>query len=303
MDLSYNPRPRFTEWVVKNGLLSSRFVVVDVGVLGGISPRWEHFGDHLEAHGFDVLHEAITPLRAAQRPTHHFHVMGLGNEDGERDVFVAPEPTQTSFYRGDPSKVAEKRTVAIRRLDTLMSEGTIKRADFIKIDCEGFEPEILKGAQTLLAGGVIALEVETNFHTSPILPQSHFGAVCEQLVPHGFTLFDLAFNRIPRASFLDRERSLQISDAVTVARPATVNTLFYRDAAAAASDELLKRVAILEIYGMADTAYDVLLAGAGQLGDRFPLQDASDLLIRPSNPPTEPEPHESRLQRFLSRLR
>lgn len=297
MDLSYNPRPRFTEWIVKNGLLSSPFVVVDVGALGGISPRWEHFGVYLEAHGFDVLDEAIAPLKALQHPKHRYYTMGLGNEDGERTVYVAPDRTQTSFYTGPPSPGASARSVPIRRLDTLMAEGTIKRADFIKIDCEGFEPEILKGAQTLLRSDVIALEIETNFNTSPVLPQSHFGAVCEQLVPHGFTLFDLAFNRVPRPSFVERVRTLQISDAVTVARPATVNTLFYRDTAAASPDELLKCVAILEIYGMADTAYDVLLAGAGQLGDRLSLQDAADLLIR------RQEPRQSVLRRILSRLR
>src|SRR5690348_5683697 len=68
MDLSYNPRPRFTEWAIKSRLLSSPFVVVDVGVLGGISHRWKHFGDYLEAHGFDVLDEAIAPLKTLGHP-------------------------------------------------------------------------------------------------------------------------------------------------------------------------------------------------------------------------------------------
>jgi FkbM family methyltransferase len=32
----------------------------------------------------------------------------------------------------------------MRKLDTLLAEGAIPPADFIKIDCEGFEPAVLK---------------------------------------------------------------------------------------------------------------------------------------------------------------
>ena len=288
-DLAYAPPPRFTEWLVASRMFATPLVVIDVGVQGGIGPRWDHLGDFLEVHGFDALEEAIAPLDALGRPHHRYYATALGNEDGERELFVAPEPTATSFYRHDSSRygVDEKvsrsagtRRVPIRRLDTLSAEGTFERADFIKIDCEGFEPEILKGAQSLLQKGVLAIEIETNFNTSPVLPQSHFGAVCEQILPHGLTLFDLAIDRIPRASFAARAQSLGIAETQTVARPGTVNALFYREGAARSADELLKRVAVLEIYGMADTAYDVLMAGADLLPPGFPLQSAADLLIK-----------------------
>jgi FkbM family methyltransferase len=289
IDLAYDPSPRCTEWLVDNRMFTSPLVVIDVGVQGGIGPRWQHLGDFIEVHGFDALAEAIAPLDALGQPKHHYYAMALGNEDGERELFVAPEPTATSFYPHGTSRYgvdenvsrsAGTRPVPIRRLDTLSAQGVFERADFIKIDCEGFEPEILKGGRALLRKGVLAIEIETNFNTSPVLPQSHFGAVCEQLLPHGLTLFDLAFDRTPRASFLARAQSLGVSEAVTVARPTTINALFYRDTPPASADELLKRIAILEIYGMADTAYDALMAGADLLAKDFPLQSAADLLIR-----------------------
>jgi Methyltransferase FkbM domain len=188
------------------------------------------------------------------------------------------------------SRSASVRRVPIRRLDTLCADGAFARADFIKIDCEGFEPEILKGAQALLCSGVLAVEIETNFNTSEVPPQSHFCAVCEQLLPHGLTLFDLAFDRIPRASYAVRAVSLGIAETLTVARPATVNALCYRDSPAQSGEELMRRVAILEIYGMADTAYDVLIAGANLLPAGFPLQSAADLLIKRAQRPVPPRP-------------
>ena len=39
VDLYFNDNPEFTNWVVKSGFLHERFVVIDVGVLAGESPR------------------------------------------------------------------------------------------------------------------------------------------------------------------------------------------------------------------------------------------------------------------------
>jgi hypothetical protein len=76
--------------------------VIDIGVQGGVSLRWEHLGSCLEVHGFDALEEAVAPLDALGRPNHRYYAMALGNEDGERELFVASEPTATSFYPASP---------------------------------------------------------------------------------------------------------------------------------------------------------------------------------------------------------
>jgi hypothetical protein len=65
--------------------------------------------------------------------------------------------------------------IPIRRLDSLLAEGVIPTADFIKVDVEGFEKDVLLGARELLRAGVLGLEIETNFGVSPTYPKSHFG--------------------------------------------------------------------------------------------------------------------------------
>ena len=311
MELAHNPRPRLTEWLVAHRALATPLVLIDAGVQDGIGRRWEHFGGSLEVHGYDALPEAVAPLQALERPNHHYHVMALGNEDGEREFFVASEPTASSFYRHAASlydvdervaRTSEIRRVPIRRLDTLRAEGAFARADVIKIDCEGFEPEILKGAQELMRTGILAVEVETNFNTSPVLPKSHFSAVCDEIMPHGLTVFDLVFDRVPRASFAERARSLGIKHPATSARPATVNVLFCRDGSVQSADDLLKRAAILEAYELADTAYDLLVAGARLLPKGFPLLDVADLLIDGGETPTRRSGLARRVLRRLLRL-
>ena len=41
----------------------------------------------------------------------------------------------------------------MHKLDTLMAQSVVTRADFIKVDCEGFEPAVLRGAREFLSQG------------------------------------------------------------------------------------------------------------------------------------------------------
>ena len=60
----------------------------------------------------------------------------------------------------------QRRLVPMRSLDSLMAEGAIPQADFLKVDVEGYEADVLAGAKEMLAGGVLGIEVETSFMTS-----------------------------------------------------------------------------------------------------------------------------------------
>jgi FkbM family methyltransferase len=273
-DLIYNRTPLFTQSVIPSSLLASPLVVIDVGVHGGIHARWRHLGSMLKVHGFDAQEDAIAPLRAQAGENERYYAMALGNEDGERELFISAEPTATSFYPRQPSSLAfdervttsvAVRDVPIRRLDSLLAEGTISGADFIKIDCEGFEPDILRGAQKLIASGVLAVELESTFDATATAPQGHLAAVCELLLPHGFALYDIALDRIPRTAFTEKARELRIRHPAVRARPVILNVLFYRETPPATRDELIKRAIILELYGANDAAHDLLREHAAML--------------------------------------
>lgn len=294
MDLFHEPKPVFTHHIVERRLLGEPFVLLDIGVQGGIQPHWRALDRCLEVHGFDALEEEIDVLRAAGEPGHRYHALALGDADGERDLFVQKVRCSTSLYRQSASAFAVDagvveseavRRVKTRRLDTLREDGVIARIDFIKVDCEGAEPEILRGGEGLLAeGDILGAEIETAFNASAVLPETHFAAVQAPLLRAGLVLQDLAFNRIPYASFARRaaERGLSAERLRTRARPATFNVLFTRDPAAwspRSADAVLKLAIIFELYGLNDSAYEVLtrfapllapaLGGVGALADRL----------------------------------
>ncbi len=264
MDLATNFAAPFTRWVVASGFLQSRFVLVDVGVQRGIHERWAALGHTLEVHGFDPLVEAIAPLRAVEKSHYHYYEVALGSAEGTATLHIAPDPCGSSLY--DHSDGRPTRTVNVTTLDTLFRRGTVPPADFIKLDCEGYEPEVLKGApEYLSASSMLGAEVETNFNISPVLPETHFWETYRPLLDSGMLLFDVEFERSPRPSFSGTARR---------ARPGTWEILLARDLPfergngssfkhlprLPSQDDILKSAIIFEIYDMIDVAYDTLAA-------------------------------------------
>jgi FkbM family methyltransferase len=307
MDLHFNSAAPFTRWLVARGALNTSFVVIDVGVQGGENPRWHLLGDYLIVHGFDAIEEVVQKLTLENRsrPNRHYHWIAAGDEDAERTFyFNAADPCSSSFSQSGPDRfdsqnrrIEQARSVRVRRLDTLFSSGIIPKADFLKIDVEGFEKDVLQGSIELLRS-VLGVETESNFNISPTYPKSHFGTLQELLLARHFLVFDINFNRIPRASYqhaLTQKGLATISDQYTVGRPATLNVLFCRDLVNEADcpqsyigpldlpdvDQILKLMTIYELHGLSDIALDTAERFKTQLGARVDVDKAIHLLADP----------------------
>src|SRR5262245_3500928 len=168
VDLEVNHNAKFTKWVVSRGLLTEPFVLIDIGVQGGEHIRWRPLDDYLIVHGFDPIEEVVQKLAEANkgRSNCHYHYMAVGNVDGEQKFYFNPvNPTASSMYQQATGRFGvetaeQQRMVPIRRLDSLLAEGIIPIADYIKIDAEGFEKDVLLGAHELLGAGVLGLQTE-----------------------------------------------------------------------------------------------------------------------------------------------
>lgn len=308
MNLCFNPLSRFTRWVVKDEYLHEPFVVVDIGVQGGGHPRWNLLGKYLELHGFDAIKEVIDSLQAQNRGKEnlHYYWTAAGDQDEDRTLHLNhADPFSSSlFAQGEDrfgtaaTRLVDKRTVPVRRLDTLLSEGKIPKADFLKMDVEGFEKRVLLGAREFLASGLLGIETETNFNTSTEYPKSHLGTMQELVLAHNFLVFDINFNRIPRATFQQALRKAgrrPVTDQRSVGRPATLNVLFCRDFIAEADhpadfqavvsapsvDQIIKMLVIYELHGLNDIAVDTAERFRSTLLSRLDVDKAIGLLADP----------------------
>jgi FkbM family methyltransferase len=242
---------RAARLIAKSGALETPFVLVDIGVRDGIHPRWAALEAALEVYGFDAIAEVPPPNKR-----HHYFKLAIGDFDGECRFDVP-----ANRYEARVSSAGQVR-VPIAKLDTLWAKKILPTADFIKIDCEGYEPEILLGAaQYLAASNVLAADIETNFNISPTLPKSHFSTIAEPLVAQRLLIVDLALST---ASFPSQ-----------LPWPGTCNALFARNfinerdhqenygmrnpEALPSADEILKTIAVFDLYSL-DAPARALLA-------------------------------------------
>lgn len=313
MELAYNLDAAFTRWVVRQGYLQEPFVLVDVGVQQGEHPRWHQLEDYLIVHGFDAIAEAVEELKRhnAGRRNRHYHWIAAGAADEERAFYFNPaNPTASSMYphgesRFDTVAGQELRKVQVRRLDTLFAQGVLPRLDFLKVDVEGFEQDVLRGADRLLEAGLLGVEAESNFGISPTYPRGHFATLHEMLLQHRLLVFDIGFNRIPRASFqraLVRNGRKAVKGFYRVGKPATVEAVFCRDPIdemdhpenytsavgneathpqLLTSDQLIKLMIVYELHGLNDIAVDTIERFSQRLEGRLDCEHAIGLLADP----------------------
>ena len=314
MELYHHAQPPFTRWIIEDGLLRDPFVVIDAGVQGGEHPRWDFLGDQVRVHGFDAIVEAIERLNERGERAHRtYRALALGNEDGEREFHVPANTYAATFYSFRPMAGGRNgdgapgpRRVPIRRLDSLFAAGEIPPADYIKVDCEGFEPEVLRGAGNYMAqSNILCVAAETDFLVWPAHTCNAFAEINELMVRQRLRLFDLNFYRRPRPTYLVARQKhpwppadpMRDVPPIDVGQPRTFEVLFCRDFVAEAvdpqafaarphpvatpsTDKIIKAMINFELHGLMDCAVDLADHFRARLADRFDVDRAIMLLAR-----------------------
>jgi FkbM family methyltransferase len=133
------------------------------------------------------------PFRELARATHSVNArcykLAFAAEPGTATVELAPTSVNNSL-RNDTEN-AGGETVRVATLDTFAEEHAIVRIDFLKIDTEGFDLEVLKGAERLLRSAAIAfvqVEAGMNRHNTKHVA---FERLKEHLEERNYTPFGL----------------------------------------------------------------------------------------------------------------
>jgi hypothetical protein len=235
-----------SDLIVKSGALRSPLVLVDVGCRNGINPRWQPIADWVEAYGFDA-----GVLEKSNHPRHHYFQLAIGDRDGEIGFHQDANPYESRISPTDGHRVA------MAKLDTLWAEGRLPPADFLKVDCEGFEPQILRGAaKYLAASNLLGAEVETNFCIAPALQDTHFVEVLMPLLRERLVPADLALDRPGPTGPLTRPGNCNALFARMLPDERSSGQSYkYRAAESSPSlDTILKSIIVLELHGLPHAA-------------------------------------------------
>ena len=176
---------------------------VDVGCRWGINKRmdkskrynFDRWFSNISYIGFEPAIDEFNKLNESKKDNEMYYPYALWNSNDEkrRDFYICNETDWNSFYEPLPSKLHSiKESIKVKdtskkqmyRLDSI-----IKHMDFIKIDVEGSELNVLKGCghvlDTTLGINVeaCALQIRKN--------QPTFEEIYKYLIDRDFLLFDI----------------------------------------------------------------------------------------------------------------
>jgi FkbM family methyltransferase len=316
---SYSRRERFiiTELIYAHFLPDETFSILDGGARGGPSdPRWRAIGDkRLVIHGFEVENDECERLNrdAAERGLpHHYYPCALWNSEGPLTIHGNKAPggisaypqnvdltnrwkfqnaTQKFYAREMFHPTGETSLVPATTVDNWSRKNVIGEIDFLKLNVQGAELEILKGARGSLEP-VLGIDLEVSFVES-YLGRPMFSDVDAHLRHNGFHFFDLfGLHNMGRA---DSPVTSMHTPGLNPYQGQLIEAhgLYFRDPIASCADletfglaRVLKLASIAEIYGQVEYSFELLgwlsrrLTQAGRTEEATRISELRDAAFR-----------------------
>lgn len=168
---------------------------------------WKIFAPHLTIYGFDADADACDAANLALETQQinwvEKHIpLALGRSIGESTLYVTKHPMCSSLYPPNEPYLAQFNglselvnldfsvEIETTTLDKFCQEQGVKTIDFLQIDVQGADLQVLEGAVHALKESVLAVQIEVEF-SHLYLGQPLFADVDTYLRSHYFTLFDL----------------------------------------------------------------------------------------------------------------
>lgn len=242
----------------------SRLFYVDCGARKGKLPR--PFRVLKQAHYVGVEADAheCRRLDAEARPRHRYVQAVLGRAAETRTFRITRSPACASLLQPNHAFLAQFREIAegfevecetavqTVSLDECLEANEVPRADFIELDVQGGELEVLTGAARTLEGAV-GIQAEVEF--APMyVGQPLFADIDAFLRVRGFQLFDLSRYHVRRSGGTPTRGQLLWGHAV-----------YLRDHRALAPDIAVRLAMVADLLDFPDFAADILAAIAPTL--------------------------------------
>ena len=140
----------FESYCLQNLTFRNDDVIVDCGANSGdlsmklydICESIQYIGIEPSPGDFEVLAKNVNNQNS------HLLQIALGNTNDSLKFYVCSEKGDSSLV--EPASYSDVINVDVVTLESLLSDLNLKKVKLIKIEAEGFEPEILEGAQSIL---------------------------------------------------------------------------------------------------------------------------------------------------------
>ena len=282
--ITINENPRLTLTLSKSGIFQeSPLVVIDVGARDGFEAHWNVYGQNCRLIGFEPDVNECNRLNACGN-NKTYHPSALSNKK-EKKIFYntqlnyssgllrADTDMTTRFEDNNNLMVVGISFVDTSDYDSFAQKHQLPKADFIKLDTEGSELDILKGAESALHDSVLGLSLEMLFQKWRI-EQPVFSEIDLHLRSEGFMLYDFTSQKYARKVLPPYPTTWRIKPygggSTPVGQVIAGDFLYFRDPIQEIHSgntigsgwtpvKILKLASLYELYNLNDCAVELIL--------------------------------------------
>ena len=260
--------------------------IMDVGARGGSEiNKWGPLTNKIEWHCFEVTEDACREMEVKDKAKgihskYYPHIIS-GSEE-KRTFYLKKAPTGSSLYDNsfaethflenfklirndwdlnlkDRVTITNTFTTNTLSLDVCQEKHSISAIDFIKIDVEGAELEVLQGGKKLVSSTLgVAFEVDFEPRFNPL---NYFYSIDKELKESGFSFFDVTrFLRAGRRKSKFSSLEVKNNTIVSFGQAFGGDVIYFKDFSNhdLSETQLLKLATISFVYGYIEYSIDIL---------------------------------------------
>ena len=302
--------------LVGQHLRNEMFTLIDVGCRDGIDVGWRSFGSRLRAFGFDPNIAECTRLTLRERDPNVRYIPAFVAIPPDHP-FALKKADRQHYARNPWDRLSAARSLEIisKNVESLSSrertelnlwqtteladpadpvylvkffdENKIDQVDFIKIDVDGADFEILSSLDSSFDRlEILGIGIEVNYVGSECETDHTFHNIDRFLRSYGFDLFGLTVRRYSNKCLPSKYRG-PAPGPTEFGRPLQGDALYLRDPgghessslfARMSAEKIAKLAAIFSLFQLPDVAAETLLNYRAILATLFDVDHCLDLL-------------------------
>lgn len=154
-------------------IMPRRIIYCDVGARGGVTAPWSSFSPMVEVVAFEpdeVEYRYLSKIKEGRIFNYALYrasqkiALNLTKDRGCSSIYKPNMDFLSEFPEADRYIVEDSVTVKAISLDEMFQKAKLRDIDFIKIDVQGAELDVLKGGQRFLKEYILGMEIEVEFH-------------------------------------------------------------------------------------------------------------------------------------------
>ena len=249
-------------------------IVVDVGARWGLGNWWAAFGESVKAYCFEADAAECSRLNDLGHSGVTYIPEALAGNAGKKTLYCTKYEASSGLYKTNDTffkrflnagnaEIVKEIEVDTLTLEQARAKYEIPYHDFIKLDVEGAELDVLQGADV---GGTFGIYTEFRFHRA-INGCAPFSEVDQYLTNRRFMLYDMTFSKQSRKA-LPYPGPIRMNPDGTRFYAATSggqvmdgDALYLRDAMQLKLErhQILKAACVLETFNLNDCAAELLI--------------------------------------------